>query len=163
MSDLRWTDIKSSTMNPDEFLQKHKSLTRNYENYQPNPEVLEVINKIISNKNERLKILSISADWCPDSALNVPRMVKIVKMLNSEDLEMRILSGVNRNYKQTRYGDSPWQPKPPEAVDPKFNLNAVPAFYFFNKNGEYVGRIVERPRKFGTLEEEIADILKLGP
>ena len=163
MSELQWNDIKSSTMNPDEFLEKYKSLTRNYENYQPNSSIVQEIKKIISEKYGKLKIFSLGADWCPDTALNVPRMVKIVKILNSEDLEMQILSSVNKNYDRMRYGDSPWEPNPPEAVNPKFNLNEVPTFYFFNKNGEFLGRIVEHPRKFKTLEEEIADILKLGP
>ena len=50
-----------------------------------------------------------------------------------------------------------WSVRPPEAVDPKFNLSAVPTFYFFNGEGKFLGKIIERPTK--SLEEDILDIL----
>ncbi|MFW9819248.1 MAG: hypothetical protein ACFFE5_06520, partial [Candidatus Thorarchaeota archaeon] len=43
---------------------------------------------------------------------------------------------------------------------PKFDLRAIPTFYFFNNSGEYIGVIVENPEYNSTLEEDLLKILK---
>ena len=49
---------------------------------------------------------------------------------------------------------------PSEAVNPKFNLKAIPTFYFFNRNNEFLGIIEENPKK--TIEEDTLEIIKEG-
>jgi hypothetical protein len=49
---------------------------------------------------------------------------------------------------------------PPEAVNPKFDLKAIPMFYFFNRNNEFLGIIRERQKK--TIEEDTLEIIKEG-
>jgi len=114
---------------------------------------------MLKDKNEQLKIVAFGADWCPDCHKNVPRMIKLVKRLKTDDVELRILYGImiNALHKQE---ESIWHKtrSPPEAVNPKFELKAIPTFYFFNKQGEYLGRIVEHPRD--TIEEDTLNIMK---
>ena len=49
---------------------------------------------------------------------------------------------------------------PPEAVNLKFDLKAIPTFYFFNRNNEFLGIIKENPKK--TIEENTLEIIKEG-
>ena len=46
----------------------------------------------------------------------------------------------------------------PEAVNPKFELETIPTFYFFNRNNEFLGIIKEHPKK--TIEEDTLEIIK---
>jgi len=86
-------------------------------------------------------------------------MIKLIKRMKTDDVELGILYGimVNALYKP---GESIWHKtrSPPEASNPKFDLKAIPTFYFFNKNNEYLGQIIEHPKE--TIEEDTLEILK---
>lgn len=166
LNDLQWSDIKSSTMNSDEFMKKFEykpQIRKNFRDYRPKEKVLNEIRDIISKKKEIIRIFTMGADWCPDSLINVPRTIKIIKKLDIKDVEMLILYGIKVNHLRKK-DEIRWSQShsPKEAVNPKFDLTAIPTFYIFNKNGDFIGRIVEHPRKFDTLEEEILDILKVN-
>lgn len=164
--DLKWDDIKSSTMNTEKYLEhikEKKDMINNFNTYSPNEDVIEQISTLLSDKNEEINLLAIGADWCHDCAKQVPSMLKIIKNLNNTPIKFRILYGVKTNpfHKE----DEPlWhkEKSPPEATDPKFNLEAIPTFYFFKKDGQYVGRIVEGPAENSTLEQEFLKILEIN-
>ncbi|MFX0056850.1 MAG: thioredoxin family protein [Candidatus Hodarchaeota archaeon] len=159
--DLKWDDLVSPTMTPEEYLKQFgDKIEYNYETYKPKKDVLEKINEILENKQEKLRIVALGADWCPDCSRNVPRMIKIVKML-SKDVDLKILYGIMVDALH-KPGETIWHKKrsPPEAVDPKFNLKAIPTFYFFNSAGEYLGVIIENPKISSTLEEDTLEILR---
>ena len=153
-----WSDIKSQTMTSAEYLEKFKDnriIIRNYNEYIPKKEITGNIIDILTKQNQKLKIFVQGAIWCHDTTREVPRMVKIVEDLKDKS-EIRILYGINVNPLRKK-GESLWSVRPPEAVDPKFNLSAVPTFYLFNGDGMFLGKIIERPNK--SLEEDIVDIL----
>ncbi len=159
---LKWSDLISPTMTPDEYLKIYgDQIKRNFENYEPKSDVLEKIKNFLKNKKEKLKIVALGADWCPDCSRNVPSMIKIVKEIKIEDIDLQILYGIMVNALH-KPGETIWHKKrsPPEATDPKFELKAIPTFYFFNEAGEYLGAIVENPNYHSTLEEDILKILK---
>lgn len=154
-----WQDVKSETMTSAEYLKKFKDnriIIQNYTDYEPKKEVMAKILDILTNQTGKLKIFIQGAIWCSDSAREIPRMLKIAEISNLK-LEIRILYGININPLRKK-GESLWSVRPPEAVDPKFNLSAVPTFYFFDKEGKFLGKIIERPIK--SLEEDIVDILE---
>jgi hypothetical protein len=160
--DLKWSDLVSPTMTPIKYLKIYGDhIKRNFENYEPKSEILDSIKEILQNKKEKLKIVALGADWCPDCSRNVPRMIKIVKEIKSEDVDMRILYGIMVNALH-KPGETIWHKKrsPPEATDPRFELKAIPTFYFFNEAGEYLGVIVENPDYQSTLEDDLLKILK---
>ena len=166
LADLQWSDIKSSTMDSDEFMKKFENkpqIKKNFRNYRPKEKVLNEIREIILKKKEVIRIFIMGADWCPDCSINIPRTIKIIKILDIKDVEMLILYGIKVNPLRKK-DELLWSKShsPPEAVNPKFDLTAIPTFYIFNKNGDFIGRIVENPQKFDTLEEEILDILKVN-
>lgn len=157
---LKWNDLISPTMTPDEYLKTYgDKVAYNYETYEPNSAVLEKIKGYLKNKNEKLKIVALGADWCPDCSRNVPRMIKIVKLMKSKDISLDILYGIMVNALH-KPEETIWHKKrsPPEAVDPKFELKAIPTFYFFNANGEFLDVIVEHPK--ATIEEDTLKILE---
>ncbi|MFX1380259.1 MAG: thioredoxin family protein [Promethearchaeota archaeon] len=159
---LKWDDIISPTLNPNEFLETYgEKVKKVYENYKPKSDILEKIKNLLKSKEEKLRIIALGADWCPDCSRNVPHMIKIAKDVKTEDIELKILYGIRTNALHKTRGTK-WHEKrsPPEATDPRFDLKAIPTFYFFNKSGEYLGVIVENPEYDSTIEEDIYKILK---
>ena len=157
---LKWNDLVSPTMTPDEYLKTYgDKVAYNYETYEPKSTILEKIKNYLRNKNEKLKIVALGADWCPDCSENVPRMIKIVKLIKSRDISFDILYGIMVNALH-KPGETIWHKKrsPPEAIDPKFDLKAIPTFYFFNANGNFLDVIVEHPKT--SIEEDILEILE---
>lgn len=159
---LKWTDLVSPTISPDEYLNTYKEKVEvNYITYEPKSEILEKIKKILERKVEELKILVLGAEWCPDCNRNIPKLIKIVKMLNNKELTFKILYGIMKNAFHKL--DAPiWHKKrsPKEAVNPKFDLKAIPTIYFFNKKGNFLGAIIENPKNGSTLEEDLLEILQ---
>ncbi len=161
--DLNWSDIKSKTMSINDYLKIFKEKTeiiKNYEKYKPKTKHLEHIKDFIAKKHIKLKILAMGADWCHDCAEQVPNMIKIVKKLGNEHINMFILYGIKVNAFRKK-GEILWDKRhsPPEAVDPNFSLDAIPTFFIFKEN-ELIGRIVEHPKKFSTLERDLCNILR---
>jgi len=161
-SELKWKDIISSTMTPNEYMEEFSDkIAFNYKSYYPKKEVLQEITQLLVTRNEKLKIAVLGAEWCPDCNKNVPRMIKIIRSLENLDIEFKILYGIMVN--ALHKPDEPLWHKtrsPPEAVDPKFNLKAIPTFYFFNSSGKLLDIIIENPKPQLTLEEEFLAILK---
>ncbi len=159
---LKWSDLISPTMTPDEYFKIYKEkISKVYESYEPKSEIIEKIKQFLKSKQEKLKIVVLGADWCPDCSKHIPRMIKLIKNINTKDVTLKILYGIMVNALH-KPEETIWHKKrsPPEATDPKFELKAIPTFYFFNKNGEYIGVIVENPKLTSTLEEDILEILE---
>ena len=158
--DIKWTDIVSPTMTPDDYLREFgDKIKYNYKVYEPKADVAKEIKGILKDNNEKLKVIAFGADWCPDCHKNVPRMIKLIKRMKTDDVELGILYGIMVNALH-RPGESLWHKtrSPPEATNPKFDLKAIPTFYFFNKNNEYLGQIIEHPKE--TIEDDTLEILK---
>jgi len=161
-SKLKWSDLISPSMNPDDYLKEFgDKIEFNYKTYEPKVDVLERIKDLLEKKNEKLKIVALGADWCPDCNRNVPRMIKNIKTIKSNNIDLRILYGIMVNALH-KPGETIWHKKrsPPEALDPKFDLKKIPTFYFFNGNDDIIGVIVENPKWESTLEDDILEILE---
>jgi len=149
-------------MTPEEYLKEYgDKIESNYKTYEPKRDALEKIKDILKKKHEKLKIVSLGADWCPDCNRNVPRMIKIKEVLKSTDVDLKILYGIMVDALHKK-NEAIWHKKrsPPEALDPKFNLKKIPTFYFFKADDELIGTIVENPKWESTLEEDMLEILK---
>jgi len=161
-SKLKWNDLISPSMSPDDYLKEFgDKIEFNYKTYEPKVDVLERIKDLLEKKNEKLKIVALGADWCPDCNRNVPRMIKNIKTIKSNNIDLRILYGIMVNALH-KPGETIWHKKrsPPEALDPKFDLKKIPTFYFFNGNDDLIGIIVENPKWESTLEDDILEILE---
>jgi len=143
LKNLKWGDLVSPTMKPDDYLKEYREkVDLNYKTYEPKLDILEKISKLLNEKKETLRIVALGADWCPDCTRNVPRMIKIMKLMKNKDENFKILYS------------------PPKAVKTHFNLKRLPTFYFFNESGDLLGIIVENPKNSSTLEEDLLEILE---
>lgn len=158
---LKWSDIVSPTLSPDEYLKTDDKVRFNFESYKPKVDILEKIKSLLINKNQKLKIVALGADWCPDCSINVPKMIKIQKSMNTTNIVLQILYGIMVDGFH-KSGQKIWHKtrSPPEALDPKFNLEKIPTFFIFNKEGEYLGAIIENPKLGSTLEEDTLEIIE---
>jgi thiol-disulfide isomerase/thioredoxin len=160
--DLKWEDLVSPTMSPDDYLKEFgEKIEYNFKTYEPKLDILEKISTLLKEKKGKLKIVALGADWCPDCNRNVPRMIKILKLMENKDVDLKILYGIMVDGLH-KSGDKIWHKKrsPIEAVNPKFDLKKIPTFYFFNESGYLLGIIVENPKWESTLEEDVLEILE---
>ncbi len=159
-----WTDIVSKTMNRDEYFTQFEDkpiIRENFENYAPKEHIMKEIKEILAFRGESLKILAIGAGWCKDCTANIPRLIKIADSLPSEKVELKLLYGIKVDpYRKP--GDPTWSKthSPPETFNPKFAVTKIPMIYFFNKSGIFLGKIIENPTKFPTIEEVLLSYLK---
>jgi len=164
MEQLAWSDIETDGMNEKEYLEKFadkEEVVQNYTDYEPKKDVIEKIKEKLISKDERLKILSIGAAWCPDCIRNLPYAIKIRENLGQLVKDFKIIYGVKVDpYKKKNKERVAWseQHSPPEATNPKFDLKKIPIIYIFNQNGMLINRIVENPER-DTIEEDILSFL----
>jgi thiol-disulfide isomerase/thioredoxin len=158
LSQLKWTNIVSPAMDPNEYLRRFTEkpqITKNYNDYNPRKLSIDQIKNNLINSKKGLNILVIGAIWCPDCTMEVPKMVKICEILG-DLVNFRILYGVMVDpYNKKNRVRWAANHSPPEAVDPIFDLTKIPIFYLFTKDGKYINRIIEHPKYTKSLEEEI--------
>lgn len=114
-----------------------------YENYEPNPEVVEQLQKLTDD----IKITIFMGTWCEDSQHQVPRFYKILKLI-SFDFNKVTLITVDRSKKT------------PEHLEDGMNITNVPTFIIY-RNEKEVQRIVESPVE--NLEKDLLTILSGKP
>ncbi|TCK65260.1 thiol-disulfide isomerase/thioredoxin [Winogradskyella wandonensis] len=120
-----------------------KWFNTNYENYNPNAEIIEALKQ---NLND-YEITLFMGTWCGDSKREVPKFFKI---LEAADYPMKQLTSVALSREKETYKESP------QHEEAGLNIVRVPTFIFF-KNGKEVNRIIERPIE--TLEKDILNII----
>ena len=127
INDLKWSDLISPTMTPDEYLEIYRDkIKKIYESYEPKLEILQKIKDLLISKQDKLKIVALGADWCPDCSRNIPGMIRLVKDINSKDIDLKILYGIMVNALH-KPGEAIWHKKrsPPEATDPMVTTDPI--------------------------------------
>ncbi len=106
----------------------------------------EVNNGRLESSKEKIKEKSITivmGTWCGDSRREVPRMLKILDIIDFPKEQVSIIN-VDRNMKGTS-----------SDVD-SLNIKAVPTFILYEDDKE-IGRIIESPEE--TLEKDLVRIV----
>jgi thiol-disulfide isomerase/thioredoxin len=94
---------------------------------------------------EGLTVLVVVATWCPDSKREVPRFFSIMDRAGIDESQLTMV-GVDRTKKDA------------EGLTGTWGITRVPTFVFL-RNGQELGRVVERTPAGAALEGEIARIL----
>ena len=115
--------------------------TEAYDNYIPNPAVIEDIKPLLA---EDITIKAFMGTWCGDSRREVPHFYKILSETNFDFGKLTMVA-VDR------------QKTAPRHEQEGLNIMYVPTFIFY-KNGVEINRIVEYPQD--SLERDILSILK---
>lgn len=96
---------------------------------------------------ESFKITIVGGDWCSDTKIYLPRIIKILEEVKFLEENLKIIF-VDRSKQK------------PEGVDNSFDglqIKFVPTFIVYDLTGNEIGRIVESPKK--TLEEDLLKII----
>ncbi|HEU5290031.1 MAG TPA: hypothetical protein VFU05_05255 [Cyclobacteriaceae bacterium] len=117
--------------------------TKNFNDYTPNPGVVEQLKK---QKPSQYKIKILLGTWCGDSKREVPRMTKLLSQLEfpSKNLELIALNDSSAVYKQG-----------PNHEEAGLEIYRVPTFIIL-QNDKEIARINEYPAE--TLERDLLKI-----
>ncbi len=117
-----------------------QSMKRRLQEYNPN--------RVSVNKLERIDqkhyLIVFSAGRSPDCIAHVPGLAKALMKARNNMLAARVVD----------YDDY-------RDMAEEFNVRAIPTMIVFDKNWREVGRFVQTPKKYGTVEEELCAILEL--
>lgn len=94
----------------------------------------------LKNIDQPLDIHVLFGTWCHDSVREVPRLLKLLEQANNSKITTKLIAV---DYKKT--------------ADEKYDLQYTPTFVVY-KNGQEVGRIIERPSQ--TLAKDIIALLQ---
>ena len=114
-----------------------------YRTYQPSRTYTDSIPRYMDGVN----ILCFLGTWCSDSRREVPRMLKLIQTRNLPPETMTMI-GLDRE-KHSGTGE-----------EKKYDIEKVPTFIVL-RNGEEIGRIVEKP--IGPIEKDLLGILNPQP
>ncbi len=115
-------------------------------------------------KNETLKTLKeharshflvvFSAEWCKDCWTAIAALSLINE---ATGICVRIFSGLKKDVLGYAFR---WRipPSPPEVNS--FGVDKIPAIFVFDSVGVQLGRIVEKPRRMPSIEEELVEMIK---
>ena len=87
-------------------------------------------------------LIIFSADWCSDCAAHLPDLAKALMMARNNMLSAKVVD-------YDAHKD----------MAEEFQVQAIPTIIVFDKNWKELGRFVESPRRYGTVEEELCGIL----
>ncbi len=115
-----------------------QSMKRRLQEYSPNQASVDKLERI----DEKFYLIIFSADWCSDCLAYVPGLAKTLIMAKNNMLMAKVVD-------YEAYRD----------MAEEYNIRAIPTMIVFDKSWKEIGRFVETPRKFGTVEEELCAIL----
>ena len=115
-----------------------QAMKRRLQEYVPNQVSVDKLERV----DEKFYLIIFSADWCADCVAYVPGLAKTLVVAKNNMLMARVV-----NYDDYR------------DMAEELNVRAIPTIIVFDKRWREIGRFVETPRKFGTVEEEFCAIL----
>ncbi|MHA1948400.1 MAG: thioredoxin family protein [Candidatus Thorarchaeota archaeon] len=153
MVDLK--DIKSRTTNVQGYIDELRDKDRDviieaYNEYKLDVGVVDELKDILKD----MSVVIFSAAWCGDCKRGMPVMLHLEEKLG---LEIMVFGKIKTAPLDP---DKQWAvpPSPPEVND--WGAKAIPYFVFFDKDGNEVATLTEKPTVKDTLEAEILYILK---
>jgi len=116
-----------------------QAMKRRVQEYVPNQASVDRLERV----DEKFYLIIFSADWCPDCVAYVPGLAKTLVLAKNNMLMARVVD-------YDGYRD----------MAEEYSVRAIPTIIVFNKAWREVGRFVETPHRFGTVEEELCSILE---
>jgi thiol-disulfide isomerase/thioredoxin len=142
--------IRESTQSAYDYVSSLESFMYVYDNYKLDQEVVNELKKYVNDYT----VVLFSASWCHDSRAGVPVFALLETQIG---LEVRVFGGMKTApFDQEHTWAIP--PSPPEAET--WGVTAIPWIVVFTKDGQEVGKIIERPTWGKTMEEEFLEIIK---
>jgi len=148
------SDIRKKTVSVDQYINsleqpfKEKFLAKK-QAYKLQPEAVEQLRRFA----EKRVVIVFSAAWCKDCAESIPALSLISEITG---LEVLVFGGL---MKDPLSQVCKWRipPSPPEVIT--FKVDKIPLMIIVDMDGREIGRIVESPKKWPTLEQELYEII----
>src|SRR3989304_8535789 len=115
-----------------------QAMKRRVKEYVPNQASVDKLERV----DEKFYLIIFSADWCADCVAHVPGLAKTLVLTKNNMLTARVVD-------YDGYRD----------LAEEYIVRAIPTLMVFEKRRRGVGRFVEMPHRFGTVEEELCAIL----
>ena len=96
----------------------------------------------MENIDQKFHLIVFSAEWCGDCVAYVPGLAKSLAMAKNDMIQAKVVDFDNHR----------------DMAD-EMNIRKIPTIIVYDKNWKELGRFIESPRKFGTVEEELCAIL----
>jgi thiol-disulfide isomerase/thioredoxin len=149
------SEIRRRTVSVDRYINgleqpfKEKYLARG-QTYELQRETVDRLREFAN----RYVVIVFSAVWCKDCSQDIPVLALIAE---STGLEVRVFGGLK---KDPLSHTCKWRipPSPQEVIT--FNVDKIPLMMIVDVNGGEIGRIVESPKRWPTLEQELYEIIK---
>jgi thiol-disulfide isomerase/thioredoxin len=127
-----------------------ESQLEEYRNYSLDNEAVSKLREYA----DKITIVSIGASWCKDCRKAIPVLMKLEEELG---LDIRVFGSVKSAPLDP---DQQWAvpPSPPE-VD-EWSVTAIPWIVIFDKEGNKIGTIIEKPKYQKTLEAELLHLIE---
>jgi hypothetical protein len=148
-------EIRKKTVSVDQYIDsleqpfKETFLTRK-QTYRLRPEAVDQLRKVAGKH----VAIVFSAAWCKDCAENIPVLSLISE---ATALEVRVFGGL---MKDPLSQVCKWRipPSPREVIT--FEVDKIPLIIIVDPEGREMGRVVESPKRWPTLEQELYEIIK---
>lgn len=114
------------------------NMKRRLQEYTPNSNSIDKLESV----DQKYHLIVFSADWCADCAAYVPGLAKSLAIAKNNMIQAKVVDYDN-------YRD----------MADEMNVRAIPTIIVYDKSWKELGRFVETPQKFGSVEEEICAIL----
>jgi thiol-disulfide isomerase/thioredoxin len=149
------SEIRKKTVSADQYIDnleqplKEKYLSRK-QAYKLQPEAVDQLRRFA----EKYVAIVFSATWCKDCAENVPVLSLISE---ATGLEVRVFGGL---MKDPLSHVCKWRipPSPPEVIT--FEVDKIPLIIIVDLHGKEMGRVIESPKRWPTLEQELYEMMK---
>ena len=149
------SEIERKTVSVNQYLEGleprfREKFSINRQTYQPKLETMKQLKEVA----DRYVIVAFSAGWCKDCSV----VISILALISeATGLKVRIFGGLKKDpLSHTKKWRIP--PSPPEVET--FNVDRIPSVVIINKEGKEIGRVIEKPTRLPTLEEELLEIVK---
>lgn len=153
MVDLR--SIRDRTKSATEYIESLPESEKQgfldvYEDYQLDFGIVEALRKLARD----VTIVVLSAGWCKDCKNAIPVLAHLEEEI---DLDVRVFGGIKTAPLDPKHK---WAipPSPPEVEE--WKVKAIPWIEIFDKRGNRVGTIIEKPTVKTTLEAELLYVLE---
>ncbi len=114
------------------------SMKRRLQEYKPNQGSVDHLERV----DQKYYLIVFSAEWCSDCVAYLPDLAKALMMARNSMLAARVV-----DYDAHR------------DMAEEFKVSTIPTIIVFDKSWKEIGRFVETPRRYGTVEEEVCGIL----
>jgi len=153
--EINLSEIRKKTVPAEQYVKELDQPFRDFflatsRTYQLQPEATDQLKRLVDG----FVVVAFSAGWCKDCARYIPVLALISE---ATGLEVRVFGGIKRDpLSRTCKWRIP--PSPPEVRT--FGIDRLPIIIVFDTNGREIGRIIETPRQWPTLEQELSAMIR---